>query len=650
MRSVYDSHVMKWKDIRWPQDESRLVQALGSCRGESVVLRVNHPGGQFDLNQPSQDIATQLRQNRVELTQSFDVEIITRSPMHVGVDRGEQQRFIQDQPPAATRTEKQQAVQPAPVSPPVEEDFTDRHDFNTLQWNGERGTGNLSSQPMRCAPMFFRHDGSSADLVNLYQGQTLFLVLNGQSLEGFDWQKLRRPGICTMAVNNGAHGLRPTLWTCVDDPTRFMESIWKDPTITKFVPMAHFEKPIWDKQKDTFSHQKVRDFPNIYGYRRNEAFQSRQWLYEDTINWGNHQKLGGGRSVMLAALRLAFLLGFRRVCLVGCDFYMADNHRYWFPEERSGNAVSNNMNSYRIMTGYFEELQPHFLAANFHVVNCNPESRLKVFPFTDLDTELKAAEVKTDTTTEGMYVDRYKQPGKPQPAQARPNRSSDQMLDHMLSAIDQMEIRTEPFVHIQIKDAFSEDTYRAMLKHLPATRFYSELRHQDAIQPDGKSARLRFNFSAREMNQLPADQREFWANLLRVVRDPKLEKALRGKLRAGMEERFGAHTDLVQVRPVPELIRDLKGYKIGVHTDIFEKVITSQFYLPTDQTQRDLGTTFYTRENNNGRPKAVTRMPFLPRTGYAFAVNSRSWHGVDKLTPDTRPRNSLLLTFYVVHN
>ncbi|GEM_PF-2447649 len=40
-------------------------------------------------------------------------------------------------------------------------------------------------------------------------------------------------------------------------------------------------------------------------------------------------------------------------------------------------------------------------------------------------------------------------------------------------------------------------------------------------------------------------------------------------------------------------------------------------------------------------------MPFLPAAGHAFAVNARSWHGVDAAPAHTKPRNSLLLTYYL---
>ena len=105
------------------------------------------------------------------------------------------------------------------------------------------------------------------------------------------------------------------VWTCVDDPPRFMDSIWQDGNILKFVPESFFDR------KGGRGGIPLREGRFFYGYRRNEHFRAAQWLTEGMINWGNHKCRGGGRSLMLVALRIAILLGFRRIYLVGCDFY-----------------------------------------------------------------------------------------------------------------------------------------------------------------------------------------------------------------------------------------------------------------------------------------------------------------------------------------
>ena len=172
--------------------------------------------------------------------------------------------------------------------------------------------------------------------------------------------------------------------------------------------MSHGEEGTRGKsgQAGAFSRERVRDFPNVVGYRRNDAFCPEDWLWEDTVNRGNHQSRGGGRSVMLAALRLIWLLGYRRVCLVGCDFAMAADRRYWFPEQRRDAAVRNKQQSYRLLSRCFAALRPHFDAAGLRVWNCTSGSRLEAFPHVDLARALDAVGVDTSASTEGMYVAR----------------------------------------------------------------------------------------------------------------------------------------------------------------------------------------------------------------------------------------------------
>jgi len=382
MKEAYNSHIVKVRDLLWARDRFKLAEALDKCSGEHVLLRAEQAHlGKKELQCNGSELEEALKGLGLDLESSFHAELITRSP-----------------------------TAQAPVLEALHdcEGFRDHNDSNSLHWGGARGDGEVLGHPVRNAPMFFRDNGMNVDLVDLYRGSSVFLILNGPSFAEVDHSKLREPGILTFGINNGAHAFRPHFWTSVDDPTRFMESIWADPLITKFVPMAHFQKPIWDVQANTVSQRKVKSYPNVIGFRRNEQFLANQWLYEDTINWGNHKNRGGGRSVMLSALRLCFLLGFRRVFLLGCDFHMDTEKRYWFPEERSNAAIRNNTNAYQMLSNYFKELLPHFEEANFEVINCTPNSRLDVFPKWELDKALEQARVDTSATTEGMYVNRFK--------------------------------------------------------------------------------------------------------------------------------------------------------------------------------------------------------------------------------------------------
>ena len=220
------------------------------------------------------------------------------------------------------------------------------------------------------------------------------------------------------------------------------------------------------------------------------------------------------------------------------------------------------------------------------------------------------------------------------------------LLNHLIRVIQSSPARSEPFVHLRLESVFPAEIYRSMLEKLPEDSAYHELRHRDAIQPDGRSARLRFGFGAEEMGRLPAPHRAFWLNIFSALQDRRVEAAFLNALKEGFRHRFGEVSDKVVLRPVIELIRDLPGYRIGVHTDIFQKAITVQFYLPADASQKELGTTYYRRAAGGGFAE-FEKMEFMPATGHAFAVHDHSFHGVDTPIPPGEARNSLMLTYYL---
>jgi len=259
----------------------------------------------------------------------------------------------------------------------------DKNDDAAFRHSRDRHMGvSISSEFYQPVPMFFTREGAQLNLIGHYRGHSAFLICNGPSFVQLNHALLNKPGVMTFGINNGPKTFRPNFWTCVDDPVRFLKSIWLDPRITKFVPQAHFEKPIFDNEKWEVMKTKVGECPNVIGYRRNEKFMAERFLFEDTLNWGNHKDYGGGRSVMLPAIRILFLLGFRRVYLLGCDMKMSQTYTYHFDEQRSKGAVSCNMSTYdRLKSEYLPALKPVFDAEGFEVYNCNPESELKVFPF-----------------------------------------------------------------------------------------------------------------------------------------------------------------------------------------------------------------------------------------------------------------------------
>jgi len=258
----------------------------------------------------------------------------------------------------------------------------DKADDAAFRHSRSRHMGvSVSSEFYQPCPMFFTREGSQLNMVGHYRGSSIFLICNGPSFAKLDHSLLKQPGVMTFGINNGPKSFRPNFWTCVDSPERFMKSIWLDPAIMKFIPQATMEKRIFDNEKWEMTSKVVGECPNVIGYRRNEKFMAERFLFEDTLNWGNHKDYGGSRSVMLPAIRICFLMGFRKIYLLGCDLNMSEEYTYHFDEQRAKGAVNCNNNTYKKMIeDYFPKLKPEFDAAGLEVYNCNPDSALKVFP------------------------------------------------------------------------------------------------------------------------------------------------------------------------------------------------------------------------------------------------------------------------------
>lgn len=258
-------------------------------------------------------------------------------------------------------------------------------------------------------PLLFNKDKLPLFIADSFCGRSVFLIASGPSFLALDHTKLRQPGIVTMGLNNSARTFRPNLWTSVDSPDHWLKSIWLDPSIQKFVPLSHVEKKIFDSDAWRHLDVTVGDCPNVVFYKRNEHFQAKQWLWEDTINWGNHKDHGGGRSIMLAAIRILFILGFRRVYLLGCDFNMSPEAKYHFEQDRNKGSVRGNQETYAKLNQWFTQLRPLFEREDFNVLNCNPQSNLKAFDFIGFDDAINEALSHfrfTDVTkerTRGLY-------------------------------------------------------------------------------------------------------------------------------------------------------------------------------------------------------------------------------------------------------
>ena len=225
-------------------------------------------------------------------------------------------------------------------------------------------------------------------------------------------------------------------------------------------------------------------------------------------------------------------------------------------------------------------------------------------------------------------------------------RLSQRIAEHLSRTIDATALASEPFDHLAFDGVFPPDVYQELLARLPDDAFYRELKHSDAVLPDGRSARLQFPLVPANIARLPGATAAFWREVVIGLTAPAVDAAYKAKFATRLEAARRRPLDRIKLRHFPTLFRDLGGYRISIHPDSPRKAITTQFYLPVDDSQTHLGTRFHAR-NSDGSFREIRAMRFAPNTGYAFAVTPDSWHSVEPMRADDKPRNSLMvIVFY----
>jgi len=220
-----------------------------------------------------------------------------------------------------------------------------------------------------------------------------------------------------------------------------------------------------------------------------------------------------------------------------------------------------------------------------------------------------------------------------------------EIVDYFAASIDRGTRYDDPYLLYTFRP-FSEELYAAILANLPHDDAYMELKHGDAKRADGSFARLVFPLKEERIRKmLTGERREFWLEFSNILRDAELRDLFKRAFESELLKRFGVPLAEIPALPVPMLIRDFFQYKINIHHDIDTKVMTTQYYLPSDDTQRHLGTNIY-RRTDGGKFELVRKLEFMPRNAYCFAVSKYSWHSVDAMSGQEKPRNSLMLIYF----
>jgi hypothetical protein len=223
-----------------------------------------------------------------------------------------------------------------------------------------------------------------------------------------------------------------------------------------------------------------------------------------------------------------------------------------------------------------------------------------------------------------------------------------ELTGFLVNSVEQARAVEKPFYHLEFDRVFPDDIYAAMLREMPQAGDYRALpgRGNVNILEDGSSTRVKIDLFPEYIRRMPAQKRELWDIVGRALCSDAVRDAFMRRLAPALERRFGPDYRNVGMFPIPILTRDVPKYRITPHTDTQWKGITVQFYLPPDDTTNDIGTIFHEKLPDGSMPKTM-KMPFLPNSGYAFAVGSDTWHSTDPVGPHVKTRDSILHTYFV---
>jgi hypothetical protein len=234
------------------------------------------------------------------------------------------------------------------------------------------------------------------------------------------------------------------------------------------------------------------------------------------------------------------------------------------------------------------------------------------------------------------------------------NALAKRIVAHWQRELGSITVLDEPFQHFYSDRIWPADIYHQILRLLPPHHVHRPMNIKEWVNAEGVSTRDRC-FLPEILDQMDYERAGFWHQIWLALTADSLKCLIFGKFKKDIALRLKMPPDDVENVPAFvsfSLTRDIEDYRISPHPDGWPSVVTAQFYLPVDMSQRDLGTSFYAevpllQRPFLGRYKEIKRLPFMPNSGYAFVVNDlpghRSLHGRELIKPGAGVRNSILI-------
>ena len=231
-------------------------------------------------------------------------------------------------------------------------------------------------------------------------------------------------------------------------------------------------------------------------------------------------------------------------------------------------------------------------------------------------------------------------------------------FDRSIDRIADQAVSDQPFPHFYVEDVFSADVFAKIHEHWPTTEHFHSALEDGGMEPQ----RFYFHLRQEEIKKLDPEGRVFWESVATWLTSARLLDAALSKygdrITSRLTEMFGASQWTAAriatlTRFNTSLVWDVTGYSLLPHADDPRVLLNYLFYLPLDDSQRDLGTTIYAPKDpdyvSHGEARhhreyftALKTFPYLPNSMFSFVRTPRSFHGMEGVHTERTTRKLMV--------
>jgi hypothetical protein len=215
-----------------------------------------------------------------------------------------------------------------------------------------------------------------------------------------------------------------------------------------------------------------------------------------------------------------------------------------------------------------------------------------------------------------------------------------------------------PYPHFYISEIFPPEIYATLIQTLPDQSVYKRLDETGTVPKGAYPERFVCDLHDASRVEAQIEGRPGpWSELARLFDGPQFAHWILSAFNDAVLERFGKDCEL-EFEPESRLVRDFSNYAISPHTDSPSKVVSLLFYMPPDDSMKELGTSIFVAKDPSFRCEGrahhsfknftkVVTAAYAPNSLFAFFKTDRAFHGVERIERPSIQRDSLLYNIYV---